>query len=139
MKTIGVDTFDGKVHIEWDPHATVTPFRQLPFFIQYLKIGHRFKPWVEECPIEYNSNNAPTKTNLLGSLLLSILSGHKRYAHMNTLIHEQVNTHLLGMTKIVSDDSARRGLKRIEETAGVAWLQRHLFLTVEPLLSSPGF
>ena len=38
------DTFDGKLHIEWDPQAQVTPLGQLPFFIQYLKMGHLFQP-----------------------------------------------------------------------------------------------
>ena len=37
-----IDTFDGKLHVEWDPDASVTPIGQLPFFIQYLKLGHRF-------------------------------------------------------------------------------------------------
>ena len=73
---IEIDTFDGKVHIEWDPDAELTPYGQLPFFIQFLKIGQRFDPWVEECPLEYTSNNAPKVRNVLGSLLLSVLSGN---------------------------------------------------------------
>src|SRR4051812_6875870 len=79
-----VDTFDGKLHIEWDPDASVTPIGQLPFFIQYLKLGHRFLSWVEDCPLDYESNNAPSKVDVLGSLLLSVLSGHTRYAHITT-------------------------------------------------------
>ncbi len=47
---IEVETFAGKVHVEWDPAAAVTPIGQLPFFIEFLKLGHRFNPWVEECP-----------------------------------------------------------------------------------------
>jgi hypothetical protein len=61
------DTFDGKIHIEWDPQAQVTPLGQLPFFIQYLKVGHLFEPWVDDCPLNYASNNAPKKINVLGS------------------------------------------------------------------------
>ena len=48
---IDVDTYGGKVHIEWDPDATVTPLGQLPFFIQFLKSGGRFDPWVNDCPL----------------------------------------------------------------------------------------
>src|ERR1700756_3217394 len=33
------DTFAGRVHIEWDTAAPVTPLGQLPFFIEYLKQG----------------------------------------------------------------------------------------------------
>jgi hypothetical protein len=58
------DTFDGKIHIEWDPQAQVTPLGQLPFFIQFLKVGHLFQPWVDECPLSYASNNAPKKVNV---------------------------------------------------------------------------
>lgn len=35
-----MDTFGGRIHVEWDPQATVTPMGQLPFFIEFLK-------WVE--------------------------------------------------------------------------------------------
>lgn len=135
--TIDVDTFDGKIQVEWEPGASVTPMGQLAFFIQFLKAGYRFEPWVEDCPLKYNSNNAPAKIDVLGSLLLSILSGHKRYAHMTTLIGDGVNSRLLGMNKVVSDDSARRALLRVGETQGVQWLQHHLQECYEPLLMMP--
>ncbi|MFT5162302.1 MAG: hypothetical protein ACI9FJ_000870, partial [Alteromonadaceae bacterium] len=28
---IALDTFDGKVRVEWEPNASVTPIGQLPF------------------------------------------------------------------------------------------------------------
>ncbi len=96
-EAVEVDTFAGKLHIEWDPNATVTPMGQLPFFIQFLKLGGRFDPWVRDCPLSYLSNNAPKKVNILGSLFLSILSGHKRYAHITSLMSDQVNSRLLGI------------------------------------------
>ncbi len=131
-----VETFDGKIYVEWDPDAAVTPLGQLPFFIQFLKLGHRLTPWVDDCPLAYLSNNAPKKIDVLGSLLLSVLSGHSRYAHIGTLAADNVSPNLLGMNKVVSDDSARRALKRIEEEAGVEWLQNHLYLSYEPLLKT---
>jgi len=48
---IEVEAFAGEVHVEWDPTAAVTPSGQLPFFIEYLKLDHRFSPWVEQCPL----------------------------------------------------------------------------------------
>lgn len=137
MSALVADTFDGKIHIEWDPQAQVTPLGQLPFFIQYLKIGHLFEPWVDECPLAYISNNAPKKVNILGSLLLSILSGHTRYAHITSLMGDSVNAKLLGMTKVVSDDCVRRALLKIEAQDGIRWLQEHLFYCYSPLLSQP--
>jgi hypothetical protein len=50
-EAVAVETYAGKVHIEWDPDAAVTPLGQLPFFIQFLKLGGRFDPWVEGCPL----------------------------------------------------------------------------------------
>ena len=41
-----LETFDGKVFVELDPEAAVTPMAQLPFFIEFLKVGGRFEPWV---------------------------------------------------------------------------------------------
>ena len=56
---IEVDTFDGKVHVEWDPDAAVTALGQLPFFIQFLKLGQRFDPWVDSCPLALRNNMKP--------------------------------------------------------------------------------
>ena len=33
---VAVDTFAGRIHVEWDPVAAVTPMGQLPFFIEFL-------------------------------------------------------------------------------------------------------
>ena len=135
ISALVADTFAGKIHIEWDPQAQVTPLGQLPFFIQFLKMGHLFEPWVNDCPLSYASNNAPKKVNVLGSFLLSILAGHTRYTHITSLMGESVNSTLLGMTKVISDDSARRALARIDENSGVSWLQNHLYRCYSPLLS----
>jgi len=72
---IPVETYGGRIHVEWDPHAAVTPLGQLPFFIEFLKTADLFAPWVQDCPLQYQSPNAPRTVDLLGTLLLSILSG----------------------------------------------------------------
>jgi hypothetical protein len=136
-KAIEVETFAGKVHVEWDPTAAVTPIGQLPFFIEFLNLGHRFNTWVEDCPLHYTSNNAPKKIDVLGSLFLSILSGHNRYTHLTALRGDSVNTQLLGMNKVVSDDSAIRALKRMAQVPAINWLQNHLQSCYEPLLTTP--
>ena len=56
---VAVDTYGGRIHVEWNPEAAVTPLGQLPFFIDYLKLGGLFDPWVESCPLEWTSPNAP--------------------------------------------------------------------------------
>src|ERR1700738_5173945 len=79
------DTYAGRVHVELDATAPVTPFGQLPFFIEYLKQGGLFDGWVADCPLSLSSPNAPRKRDLLGTVLLSVLAGHRRYAHITAL------------------------------------------------------
>lgn len=131
------DTFAGRVHIEWDGSVPVTPLGQLPFFIDYLKQAGLFDAWVADCPLSYASPNAPRTRDLLGTVLLSVLAGHRRYAHITTLRCDPVNPALLGMRKTVSEDAVRRGLAKIDETKGLNWLQNHLDYCTTPLLGEP--
>ena len=131
------DTFAGRVHVEWDAAAPVTPFGQLPFFIDYLKQAGLFDAWVADCPLWLTSPNAPRKRDLLGTVLLSVLAGHRRYAHITALRCDPVNPPLLGMEKVVSEDAVRRGLKKMDEAKGLSWLQNHLDYCTTPLLGEP--
>jgi hypothetical protein len=49
------DTFAGRIHVEWDASAPVTPFGQLPFFIDYLKQAGLFDAWVADCPLSFTT------------------------------------------------------------------------------------
>ena len=55
-------------------------------------------------------------------MLLSVLAGHWRYAHMTTLRCDPVNPPLQGMRKVVSEDAVRlrqdRGGRRAVVAAG---------------------
>jgi len=131
------DTFAGRIHVEWDTTAPVTPFGQLPFFIDYLKQAGLFDAWVTDCPLSFTSPNAPKKRDLLGTVMLSALAGHRRYAHITALRCDPVNPSLLGMRKVLSEDSVRRGLVKIDEAKGLPWLQNHLDYCTAPLLGEP--
>ena len=74
----------------------------MPFFIEYLKQRALFDGWVADCPLLFTSPNAPRKRDVLGTLLLSVLAGHQRYAHVTALRCDAVNPPLLGMSKVVS-------------------------------------
>jgi hypothetical protein len=134
---VPVDTYAGRIDVDWDPEAAVTPLGQLPFFIEYLKQAGLFDGWVAGCPIQYGSPNAPSKHDLLGTVLLSILSGHWRYAHITALRADPVTPPLLGMTKVLSEDAVRRGLAKLDPMESAAWLQENLDYTVRPLLREP--
>jgi hypothetical protein len=137
VHTAIADTFAGRIHVEWDATAPVTPFGQLPFFIDYLKQAGLFDAWVADCPLSLTSPNAPSKRDLLGTVMVSVLAGHRRYAHITTLRCDAVNPPLLGMRKVVSEDSVRRGLATIGEAKGLPWLQSHLDYCTTPLLGEP--
>ena len=90
----------GGVHVEWDPTAAATPLGQLPFFVEFLKLGGLFDPWVADCPLTLTSPNAPAKRDILGTLLLAVLAGHQRYAHITALRGDAMNAALLGMARL---------------------------------------
>ena len=69
--------------------------------------------------------------------MLSILSGHKRYAHIAALRCDNVLPELLGMNKIVSEDAVRRAFAAVDEDEGAVWLRRHLDYCTSPLLAEP--
>ena len=137
LEKITVETFGGRVHVEWEPYSPVTQLGQLVFFIEFLKLGGLFDGWVQDCPLKYFSPNAPSKQDILGTLLLSVLAGNTRYAHITALRGDGVNPGLLGMKKIASEDSMRRAFTRMDEETGIAWQQKHLQKCTEPLLSMP--
>ena len=134
---VAVDTFGGRVHVEWDPRGAVTPLGQLPFFTEFLHVSGLFDPWVESCPLRLTSPNAPSKRDVLGTAVLAILAGHQRYAHISALRGDTINPRLLGMHEVVSEDSVRRNFAKLDETEGVNWLQEHLDYVVAPLLGEP--
>ena len=132
-----VDTYAGPVRIEWDPEANVTPLGHFAFFVEYLKSGGRFDALVSDCPLTYTSPNSPGARNVFGTAVLGILAGHWRYAHLASLRGDTVSAELLGMTRVVSEDSVRRGLNKIGKEEGTKWLRGHLRMTVSPLLQEP--
>ena len=134
---VDLDSFFGPVRVEWDHEAALTPLGQLPFFIHFLKASGLFDALVADCPLRYGSPNAPKKRDVVGTAMLAMLAGHKRYAHIAALRCDAVLPELLGMSKIVSEDAVRRAFKAIEEKEGATWLRRHLAFCAEPLLAEP--
>src|SRR6202171_6441043 len=134
---ISLDTLAGKIQFRWAPDAGVSSLGQMPFFIEFLKTSGLFEDWVKDCPLQYTSPNAPQKRDVLGTILLSVLAGHWRYAHMSALRGDGVNPELLGMTKVASEDSVRRALLALKEEESEQWLKQHLKASYEPLLEEP--
>ena len=132
-----LDTFAGKIHVKWSPEATVSSLGLMPFFIEFLKTSGLFDKWVEDCPLHYTSGNAPKVRDVLGTLVLSVLAGHWRYAHISAIRADGINPGLLGMTGVASEDSVRRGMKAMDEAASGEWMKKHLKASYAPLLQEP--
>ena len=81
------------------------------FFFQFLDAGDRWREFLVNCPLDYIGNRGSGKLNVMGTALLSILCGHWRCAHINSVRGDAVNAGLLGMAKIVSEDVVRTALK----------------------------
>src|ERR1017187_6907033 len=80
-----VHTVAGKVNVGWVPEAAVSGLGLMVDLIEFLKTSGLFDKFVEDCPLSYTSANAPEKRDVLGTLLLSVLAGHWRYAHINAI------------------------------------------------------
>ena len=103
----------GRYQVRWDDTGSATALGQLAFFAEFLEVSGLFERWVATCPMNYTSPNAPATKDVLGTWLLSILDGQWRYAHITGLRGDSVAPGILGMNKIVSDESLRRGLKHL--------------------------
>lgn len=150
-----VATPGGRFQVRWDEGGSATALGQMVFFAEFLDVSGLFSRWVEKCPMKYTSPNAPSVEDVLGTLLLSILDGQRRYAHVAGLRGDEVVQEILGMTKIISDDSLRRALARLAPTVvgsydkaelaarqaqldrGLAWMDEQLFESVQEALSTP--
>jgi hypothetical protein len=113
-----VVTPGGVFQVRWDENASASALGQLAFFGEFLEVSGLFDRWVKSCPLEYTSPNAPEVRDVLGTWLLSILDGQRRYAHINGLRGDAVAPQILDMTRIISDESLRRALKALAPSVG---------------------
>ena len=113
-----VATPGGRFQVRWDENGSASALGQLAFFAEFLEVSGLFERWVKSCPLAYTSGNAPEVADVLGTWLLSILDGQRRYAHVAGLRGDGVAPQLLGMTQIISDESLRRALKHLAPCIG---------------------
>jgi len=141
-----LDTPGGRVYAEWHDDLPVTREGQLIFFFQFLNAGGRWSEFLANTPLVYQGNQGSGAHNVFGTLLLSVLRGHSRYAHINSVRGDGVNPPLLGMEKVVSEDTVRRALLRLvndennesnNENKALDWLEQHLVESISPALILP--
>lgn len=132
-----VEGGDDRFEVQWDNEAKVTPMGSLVFFAQYVNTGGLLDRLCEASPLTYRSHNAPKVRDVFGTMLMSVLNGQTRYAHINALRGDRVGTEMLGVGKIVSEDSVRRALARGTPATWDAWLTVQERAVYEPLLTEP--
>ena len=134
---MAVDTMGGRVHVRWDETAQATPHGQIVFFAEFLATACVFDRWVQGCPLRYSSPNASRARDVLGTLMLGILAGSKRYAHIAGVRGDAVAAKALGLQGMVSEDSVRRALKAMAPEASEPWMRNALMASVREALDRP--
>lgn len=114
---LDIPAFGGPMGIRWDEGARVTPWGGFAYFATFLRTSGLFDRLVADAPFEYASPNAPAVRDVVGTAVLAILADFTRYCHVERLRNDTACAALLGLTKVVSDESLRRGLKRCEEAS----------------------
>jgi hypothetical protein len=78
LSCAGVQTMAGRVQVRWETESAATPMGQLAYFIEFLNLTGLWSRWLKKsCPLAYSSPNAPTKAEVLGTWMLSMLAGHR--------------------------------------------------------------
>lgn len=132
-----LDTPGGRFYAEWEPDAPTSREGQLMFFFQFLNAGGRWKRFMQASPLHYSGNRGSKPLDVMGTVLLSVLCGHWRYAHINSVRGDRVNASLLGMDRTVSEDVVRDAMKRIPEAEGLSWLRTEILDCISPVLELP--
>jgi hypothetical protein len=127
----------GRIQVRRETESAATPMGQLAYFIEFLHLIGPWSRWLDSYLFAYSSLHAPSRAEVLGTRMLSMLARLRRYSHVTTIRCDGVNSGRLGMKKVISEDALRNALKRIPEAAGTAWLDMHLADSVGPCSSLP--
>jgi hypothetical protein len=140
--TFPILTPGGTFQVRYDAEAEVSHLGGVVPFSQFLKTSGLFDAWVADTPLKSRSNRALAARDVLGTVVLSALSGHYRFAHITAIRGDLVTPKVLGMQEVASEDTIRRALLRLVKEAAdqgksMAWLRRHLRKALDPLLLVP--
>ena len=134
-RAVDIPAFGGRLEVNWTPGARVTSVGGLAYFATFLKATGLFEKLCRDFPIAYTSNNASSKRDIVGTAVLAILLGKRRYIHIEAIRHDEAARELLGLDEIVSDATVRRAFKSSSEKALDEWLSRHEREVYDILLS----
>ena len=118
LESFSVETPGGRIQIRWDYRSQRHAERATGLF-RRVSCHHRgVRVLGEQLPADLQQRQRIShKRDVLGTWFLSILAGHHRYAHITALRGDGVSPQILGMSKIVSEDTLRRALARMSADA----------------------
>jgi hypothetical protein len=132
---VSVLTPNGPVTVVWEPGTSVSVHGLSVFFIEFLHVSGLWSALRDRCPLRRTSPIAPDQATVVGSMLLSVLSGGNRYRHIDQIRGDAVTPELLGMQRILSPDSVCREVQAIaEDGQGQSWLSDLLLETLLPVV-----
>ena len=131
---LDIPAYGGRLDVKWDPGTKVTPSGGLAYFAVFLKVTGFFDSLRSDFPIDYRSNNTSSRRDIVGTIVLAILFGKDRYVQIDALRNDTASMELLGLKKIVSEDTVRRSLRDADGKALDAWLSRHEHEVVDSML-----
>jgi hypothetical protein len=131
-----VETPGGIFQVRWEEDPGISAHGMMTYFLEFLRISGIWEEFVEQCPLSYTSPNAPTKAEILGTILCSVLSGHRRYAHITGIRSDSVLPKLLGISRLRSEDSIRRAFAHQDEGALTLWMDVQTDKTFAALLEN---
>jgi hypothetical protein len=135
-EVVSIQTPSGQVSVAWEPGTATSVHGMAVFFIEFLHLTGLWAALRDRCPLKRTSPNAPDVATVVGTMLLSILSGGNRYRHIETLRGDGVTPDLLGMDRILSTDALRRAVQDIaEDPAGQSWVSDLLMETLLPVVT----
>jgi hypothetical protein len=129
-----VETMGGPIQVSWEEDPGITPHGMLTYFFEFLHVSGLWEEFVEQCPLRYTSPNAPSKAEILGTILCGVLNGHRRYAHISGMRGDPVLPKLLGFERLRSEDSIRRAFANQDEDKLTLWMDQQTDKTFAALL-----
>jgi len=114
---IDIPAYGGRMDVRWDPGSKVTASGGLAYFALFLKTTGLFDRLCSDFPVDYRSNNSCSKRDIVGTMVLAILFGKDRYVQINALRNDTAAMELLGLGRIVSEDTVRRSLRKADDKA----------------------
>lgn len=114
-------TYAGKVTVEATDEA-MTPFGGIVPWTAFVKKTRIFETLAATSPVVRTSNNALSPYDILTSFSLTTLCDGTHFSDVNRLRHDPAIPEILGMKRVVGDDTIRRFFKSINIEDARKWI-----------------